>query len=70
LSSLVGNIVTAERFSYTAIGHTAGLAQRMESLAAPGSVYLTGHAARLAAFAQAVRWLRRMKVSAGARNGG
>jgi class 3 adenylate cyclase len=45
---IVGDIATAERFSYTAIGHTVGLAQRMESLAAPGSVYLTGHAARLA----------------------
>jgi class 3 adenylate cyclase/tetratricopeptide (TPR) repeat protein len=45
---IVGDIATAERFSYTAIGHTVGLAQRMESLAQPGSVYLTGHAARLA----------------------
>jgi len=45
---IVGDIATAERFTYTAIGHTVGLAQRMEALAAPGSVYLTGHAARLA----------------------
>jgi class 3 adenylate cyclase/tetratricopeptide (TPR) repeat protein len=45
---IVGDIATAERFTYTAIGHTVGLAQRMESLAQPGSVYLTGHAARLA----------------------
>jgi class 3 adenylate cyclase len=45
---IVGDIATADRFTYTAIGHTVGLAQRMESLAAPGSVYLTGHAARLA----------------------
>jgi class 3 adenylate cyclase/tetratricopeptide (TPR) repeat protein len=45
---IVGDIATAERFSYTAIGHTVGLAQRMEALAAPGSVYLSGHAARLA----------------------
>jgi len=45
---IVGDIATADRFSYTAIGHTVGLAQRMESLAAPGSVYLSGNAARLA----------------------
>jgi hypothetical protein len=45
---IVGDIATAGRFTYTAIGHTVGLAQRMEALAAPGSVYLTGHAARLA----------------------
>jgi adenylate cyclase len=38
---IVGDIATAERFTYTAIGHTVGLAQRMEALAAPGSVYLT-----------------------------
>ncbi|HEX6455384.1 MAG TPA: adenylate/guanylate cyclase domain-containing protein [Solirubrobacterales bacterium] len=34
--------------SYTAIGHTVGLAQRMEALAEPGKAYLTEHAARLA----------------------
>jgi adenylate cyclase len=45
---IVGDIATADRFTYTAIGHTVGLAQRMEALAEPGSVYLTGHAARLA----------------------
>jgi hypothetical protein len=45
---IVGDIATADRFTYTAIGHTVGLAQRMEALAVPGSVYLTGHAARLA----------------------
>src|SRR5207248_6824752 len=28
---IVGDIATAERFTYTAIGHTVGLAQRMES---------------------------------------
>jgi class 3 adenylate cyclase/tetratricopeptide (TPR) repeat protein len=33
---------------YTAIGHTVGLAQRMESLAEPGKAYLTEHAAALA----------------------
>src|SRR5581483_3561650 len=45
---IVGDIATADRFTYTAIGHTVGLAQRMEALATPGTVYLTGHAARLA----------------------
>ncbi len=34
--------------SYTAIGHTVGLAQRMEALAEPGRAYLTEHAAKLA----------------------
>ena len=31
---------------YTAVGHTVGLAQRMEALAEPGKAYLTEHAAR------------------------
>ena len=34
---------------YTAVGHTVGLAQRMEALAEPGKAYLTEHAAKLAA---------------------
>jgi len=34
--------------SYTAVGHTVGLAQRMEALAEPGKAYLTEHAAVLA----------------------
>jgi len=34
--------------SYTAIGHTVGLAQRMEALAEPGKAYLTEAAAELA----------------------
>ena len=34
--------------SYTAIGHTVGLAQRMESLAEPGKAYLTEYTAKLA----------------------
>jgi class 3 adenylate cyclase/tetratricopeptide (TPR) repeat protein len=33
--------------SYTAIGHTVGLAQRMEALAEPGKAYLTEHTAEL-----------------------
>ena len=35
--------------AYTAIGHTVGLAQRMEALAEPGKTYLTEHTAELAA---------------------
>jgi class 3 adenylate cyclase/tetratricopeptide (TPR) repeat protein len=34
---------------YTAIGHTVGLAQRMEALAEPGTAYVTEHTAALAA---------------------
>lgn len=34
--------------SYTAIGHTVGLAQRMEALAEPGRAYLTENTAELA----------------------
>ena len=34
---------------YTAVGHTVGLAQRMEALAEPGTVYVTEHTARLVA---------------------
>ena len=34
--------------SYTAIGHTVGLAQRMEALAEPGKAYVTEHTAALA----------------------
>jgi class 3 adenylate cyclase/tetratricopeptide (TPR) repeat protein len=34
--------------AYTAIGHTVGLAQRMEALAEPGRAYLTEHTAELA----------------------
>ena len=33
--------------AYTAIGHTVGLAQRMEQLAEPGTAYLTEHTAAL-----------------------
>jgi class 3 adenylate cyclase/tetratricopeptide (TPR) repeat protein len=34
--------------AYTAVGHTVGLAQRMETLAEPGKAYLTEHTAKLA----------------------
>jgi len=47
-----GEVVTgaigAGEGAYTAIGHTVGLAQRMEALAEPGKAYLTEHTAALA----------------------
>jgi len=44
---VVGAIGEDLRVEYTAIGHTVGLAQRMESLAEPGKAYLTDHTAKL-----------------------
>lgn len=44
---IVGTIGDDLRMDYTAQGHTVGLAARMESLAAPGSVLLTRYTARL-----------------------
>jgi class 3 adenylate cyclase/tetratricopeptide (TPR) repeat protein len=49
---VVGRIGDDLRMDYTAQGHTVGLAQRMEQLAAPGNVYLTAETAeRVAGFA-------------------
>jgi class 3 adenylate cyclase/DNA-binding IscR family transcriptional regulator len=64
---IVGDIATAGGFTYTAIGHTVGLAQRMESLAQPGKVYLTGHAARLAQGYLALRELGPHQVKGSSR---
>jgi class 3 adenylate cyclase/tetratricopeptide (TPR) repeat protein len=44
---VVGAIGDDLGMDYTAIGHTVGLAQRMEQLAEPGKAYLTEHAALL-----------------------
>ena len=44
---VVGAIGEDLRVEYTAIGHTVGLAQRMESLAEPGKAYVTDHTAKL-----------------------
>jgi adenylate cyclase len=44
---VVGGIGAGGRLEYTALGHTVGLAQRMEALADPGTVLLTSHTARL-----------------------
>ena len=45
---VAGAIGAARDGDYTAIGHTVGLAQRMEALAEPGKAYLTEHTAALA----------------------
>jgi class 3 adenylate cyclase/tetratricopeptide (TPR) repeat protein len=44
---IVGTIGEDLELDYTAVGHTVGLAQRMESLAEPGKVFLTEHTAAL-----------------------
>ncbi len=44
---VVGSIGEDLAMDYTAIGHTVGLAQRMEALAEPGKAYLTEHTAHL-----------------------
>jgi class 3 adenylate cyclase/tetratricopeptide (TPR) repeat protein len=46
---VVGTIGDDLRMEYTALGHTVGLAQRMEQLAEPGRPLLTEHTARLVA---------------------
>ncbi len=40
---IVGAIGDDSHMEYTAVGHTVGLAQRMEALAEPGRAYLTEH---------------------------
>ena len=45
---VAGAIGEGDSGDYTAIGHTVGLAQRMEALAEPGKAYLTEHTAELA----------------------
>jgi class 3 adenylate cyclase len=44
---VVGTIGDDLSLEYTAVGHTVGLAARMESLAEPGKAYLTAHTAAL-----------------------
>jgi class 3 adenylate cyclase/tetratricopeptide (TPR) repeat protein len=44
IAGTVGDDLSLE---YTAVGHTVGLAARMESLAEPGKVYITEHTAAL-----------------------
>ena len=45
---VVGSIGDAGEMEYTAVGHTVGLAQRMEALADPGTALLTARTAALA----------------------
>ena len=45
---IAGGIGEDSAPAYTAVGHTVGLAQRMEALAEPGKAYLTEHTAKLA----------------------
>jgi class 3 adenylate cyclase/tetratricopeptide (TPR) repeat protein len=45
--AVVGGIGDEGQLEYTALGHTVGLAQRMESLAEPGTAFLTESTARL-----------------------
>ncbi len=44
---VVGGLGEGGRLEYTALGHTVGLAQRMEAMAEPGEVFLTEATARL-----------------------
>src|SRR5207245_8068291 len=44
---VVGTIRDDLRMDYTAHGHAVGLAARMEQVAAPGTVYVSEHTARL-----------------------
>ncbi|HSR93249.1 MAG TPA: adenylate/guanylate cyclase domain-containing protein, partial [Solirubrobacterales bacterium] len=45
---VIAGAIGEEEGGYTAVGHTVGLAQRMEALAEPGKAYLTEAAAELA----------------------
>ena len=45
---VAGAIGTDSELEYTAVGHTVGLAQRMEALAEPSKAYVTEHTAKLA----------------------
>src|SRR5204863_7823563 len=44
---VLGRIGDDLRMEYTALGHTVGLAARVQQLAAPGTVWVTEHTARL-----------------------
>jgi class 3 adenylate cyclase/tetratricopeptide (TPR) repeat protein len=59
---VVGKIGDDLRMDYTAQGHTVGLAQRMEQLAAPEKVLLTEHTARLVSGYLALRDLGETKL--------
>jgi hypothetical protein len=59
---VVGKIGDDLRMDYTALGHTASLAARMEQIAEPGKAYLTEHTAKLVKGMFALQYLGRMTV--------
>jgi adenylate cyclase len=59
---VAGRIGEEETAEYTAVGHTVGLAQRMEAMAEPGRVYLTERTARLVSGYLALTDLGRLEV--------
>jgi class 3 adenylate cyclase/tetratricopeptide (TPR) repeat protein len=59
---VVGGIGAEGRLEYTALGHTVGLAQRMEALAEPGTVCVTDGTARLVRHDFALRELGTVPV--------
>ncbi len=59
---VVGGIGAEGRLEYTALGHTVGLAQRMETLAEPGTVCVTDSTARLVRHGFALRDLGTVPV--------
>src|SRR2546425_5532923 len=59
---VVGKIGDDLRMDYTALGHTASLAARMEQIAEPGKVYLTERTAKLVTGLFGLQDLGRMTV--------
>src|SRR5262249_43989378 len=59
---VVGRIGDDLRTDYTALGHTASLAARMEQIAAPDRAYLTEHTAKLVEGMFTLQDLGRMTV--------
>jgi class 3 adenylate cyclase/tetratricopeptide (TPR) repeat protein len=64
---VAGAIGAGGEGEYTAIGHTVGLAQRMEALAEPGSAYLTESTADLAAGFLALKGLGEFEIKGASR---
>jgi class 3 adenylate cyclase/tetratricopeptide (TPR) repeat protein len=64
---VAGGIGAGGGGEYTAIGHTVGLAQRMEALAEPGSAYLTEHTAALATGFLALEELGQFEIKGASR---
>jgi adenylate cyclase len=64
---VAGAIGSGGEGEYTAIGHTVGLAQRMEALAEPGSAYVTESTAALAAGFLELRELGEFEIKGASR---